>query len=106
MGSWYNVDVSVNNRILLVLYTACTACTQVCSRQQCMRCLYHVLVVAHSNIALLYTVSLQAQSSMFSVGQVIQATVKELVSFGIVMELAPDVSGLLHIRNLDHAYVS
>ncbi len=43
---------------------------------------------------------------MFSVGQVIQATVKELMSFGIVMELAPDVSGLLHIRNLDHAYVS
>ncbi len=69
--------------------------------------MYNVVVHVYPILTLfLYTLFLQAQSSMFSVGQVIQATVKELMSFGIVMELAPDVSGLLHIRNLDHAYVS
>ena len=42
----------------------------------------------------------------FEPGQVIPATVKEVRDIGVMLELAPDVNALLHIRNLQHSFVS
>ena len=46
------------------------------------------------------------QEAEFEVGAVIDATVKEVRDIGLMVELAPGVVSLLHIKNLAHEFVS
>ena len=49
---------------------------------------------------------LYVQEAEFEVGAVIDATVKEVRDIGLMVELAPGVVSLLHIKNLAHEFVS
>ncbi|WP_059103537.1 30S ribosomal protein S1 [Shouchella shacheensis] len=43
--------------------------------------------------------------SQFAVGDVLQGTVKRLVSFGAFVEVAPGVEGLVHISQISHRHI-
>ena len=64
---------------------------------------YYTLIdyVSHCSITL-YAV----QEAEFEIGEVIDATVKEVRDIGLMVELAPGVVSLLHIKNLAHEFVS
>src|SRR5699024_3021223 len=41
----------------------------------------------------------------FNIGDVIQGTVKRLVSFGAFVEITPGVEGLVHISQISHEHI-
>ena len=44
--------------------------------------------------------------SQFNVGDIVTGTVRRIVSFGVFVEIAPGVEGLVHISQLAHRHVT